>query len=69
MASITVKQIDDFSSFFVFVRPYVRRNFLNFSFLRVSEMFSCQISEIFWKNGIFELTKFSWKSLEKSSEI
>jgi len=35
--------------FYYRVRPCVRRNFLNFSFLRVSEKFGCQSSEIFWK--------------------
>ncbi len=54
--------------------PYVRQNFPNFSFSRVSEMFGCQSSEIFRKkNRIFELAKFLRKfgnlSSEKSSGI
>ncbi len=45
------------------VRPWVRQNFPNFLFSRVSEMFSFQSLEFFLeKTGIFELAKFSQKS-------
>jgi len=37
----------------IFVRPCVRRNFPNFSFSRVSEMFGCRSSEIFGEKWNF----------------
>jgi len=55
------------------VRPCVRRNFSNFLFLQVSEMFGCQSSEFFWKKPEIFAKKFGKKfgnlSLEKSLDI
>jgi len=47
------------------VESEIRRNFPNFSFSRVLEMFVCQSSEIFQKKPrIFKLAKFLQKSLD-----
>ncbi len=52
------------------VRPCVRRKFLNFLFLRVSEKSVFQSSEIFAEiTSFFELAKILWKTLEKCLEI
>ncbi len=55
------------------LRPCVRRNFSNFLFLQVSEMFGCQSSEFFWKKPEIFAKKFGKKfgnlSLEKNLDI
>ncbi len=48
------------------VRPCERRNFPNFLFSQVSELFGYQSSEIFWKYPFFSNTQ---KFLKNSSEI